>query len=164
MKIIFVVFSICLCLIGWSQPGAVSGAFTEHTVEAGQTLYSISKKYNLTVDELVSQNPGVDTGLRVGQKLRIPLAVAAQTSKGLYQVKAGDTFYGISRSYGITVDELKALNNGMPAGLIPGDSIVVPGEKSTIAVTTDVVAPQTDNIYDIVVMLPFYTTSKDSLL
>jgi LysM repeat protein len=164
MKIIFVVFSICLCLIGWSQPGTVSGAFTEHTVEAGQTLYSISKKYNLTVDQLVTENPGVDAGLRVGQKLRIPQQVAAQTGKGLYVVQAGDTFYGISRSYGITVDELKALNNGMPAGLIPGDSIIVPGEKATIAVTADVVVPQTDNTYDIVVMLPFYTTSKDSLL
>ena len=164
MKIIFLVFSICFCLIGWSQPGAVSGVYTEHTVEAGQTLYSISKKYNLTVDQLVSDNPGSDAGLRVGQKLRIPSAVAPKPSKGTYVVKAGDTFFGISRSYGITVDELKALNNGMPAGLIPGDSIVVPGEKVTVAKTADAVVSQTDDIYDIVVMLPFYTTSKDSLL
>ena len=164
MKIIFVVLSMCICLIGWSQPDIVSGAFTDHTVEAGQTLYSISKKYNLTVDQIVSENPGADAGLRVGQKLRIPQAKMGQTSKGLYEVKAGDTFYGISRSYGITVDELKALNNGMPAGLIPGDSIIVPGYKSTAV--TPAVAPDspTDGIYDIVVMLPFYTTTKDSLL
>ncbi len=164
MKIILLVFSICLCLIGWSQPGAVSGAYTEHTVEAGQTLYSISKKYNLTVDQLVTDNPGADAGLRVGQKLRIPSAVASKPSKGAYVVKAGDTFYGISRSYGITVDELKALNNGMPAGLIPGDSIIVPSEKTTVAAPADAPLSQTDGIYDIVVMLPFYTTSKDSLL
>jgi LysM repeat protein/ABC-type branched-subunit amino acid transport system substrate-binding protein len=163
MKILFVVFSICFCLIGWSQP-TVSGAFIEHTVEAGQTLYSISKKYNLSIDQIVSENPGADAGLRVGQKLRIPQESAVRTGKGFYVVKVGDTFYGISRSYGITVDELKALNNGMPAGLIPGDSIVVPGEKTTVAVTAVAPVSQTDGIYDIVVMLPFYTTTKDSLL
>jgi LysM repeat protein/ABC-type branched-subunit amino acid transport system substrate-binding protein len=149
--------------MGWSQPSVVSGAFIEHTVEAGQTLYAISKKYNLTVDQIVSENPGADTGLRVGQKLRIPQVISAQTSKGLYEVKAGDTLYGISRSYGISVEELKALNNDMPAGLILGDSIIVPGYQSSAV--TPAVAPvsPTDGIYDIVVMLPFHTT-RDSLL
>ncbi len=46
---------------------------TKHTVAKGETLYGISRKYNITVDELVKANPEVDNGLKVGAVLTIPL-------------------------------------------------------------------------------------------
>jgi LysM repeat protein len=147
----------------WSQTGP-GGVFIEHTVEAGQTLYSIAKKYNLTVDRLVADNPGSDTTLKVGQKLRVAAQASTPVAKGTYLVKAGDTYYGISRSYGITVDELKAMNNGMPSGLIPGDTIVVPNDKPASFEALPNTAAATDGVYDIAVMLPFYTTYKDSMI
>jgi len=166
MKITLFIVCLCLSALGWSQPNATAGHFLEHTVEAGQTLYSISKKYNLTIDQIVADNPGADVGLRVGQKLRIAQGQETPTKSGVYVVKSGDTYYGISRAYGISVDELKAMNNGMPAGLIPGDSIVVPtsmaGTSPEKAVQITQIA-QSDNTFDIVVMLPFYTSTKDSL-
>ena len=151
-------------MIARTQPGAGSGAFIEHSVEAGQTLYSISKKYNLSVDRIVADNPGVDNGLKVGQKLRIAQLGEVTPSKGAYVVKAGDTYYGISRVYGISVEELKALNNGMPSGLIPGDTIVVPNVKPASIAPRNEPAIASDGVYDIAVMLPFYTTTKDSLV
>lgn len=45
----------------------------KHTVTKGETLYGISRKYNITVDELVKANPEVDNGLKVGAVLNIPL-------------------------------------------------------------------------------------------
>jgi LysM repeat protein/ABC-type branched-subunit amino acid transport system substrate-binding protein len=151
-------------MIGWSQPGAGSGTFIEHTVEAGQTLYSISKKYNLSVDRIVTDNPGVDTSLKVGQKLRIAQQGESASSEGTYVVKAGDTYYGISRAYGISVDDLKAMNNGMPSGLLPGDTIKVPAVKPASTAPRSEPATASDGVYDIAVMLPFYTTTKDSLV
>lgn len=164
MRFFFLALIFSFCALLRAQPAATSSGFAEHTVEAGQTLYSISKKYDLSVDQLVSDNPGAEVGLSVGQKLRVRLKVTNQQIQGNYLVKAGDTYYGIARSYGITVEELKALNNGMPAGLITGDSIVVP-DAHTVAVVPNT---DTDNggstEYDIVVMLPFYATTKDTLL
>jgi LysM repeat protein len=151
-------------MIAWSQSTAGAGAFTEHTVEAGQTLYSISKKYNLTIERIVADNPGADVSLKVGQKLRIAKLTSEVQMGGTYVVKSGDTYYGISRAYGITVDELKALNNGMPAGLIPGDTITVPAEKPAAIAPKRESPTDADGYYDIAVMLPFYTTTKDSLV
>jgi LysM repeat protein/ABC-type branched-subunit amino acid transport system substrate-binding protein len=164
MKLTLIIVCLFVGVLGWSQPNAVSGAFTEHTVESGQTLYSISKRYNLTIEQIVADNPGADQGLRVGQKLRIAAVAPIPISKGTYVVKSGDTYYGISRAYGISVEELKALNNGMPAGLIPGDSIVVPASKPEGSGEQLTPMPQENNVFDIVVMLPFYTTSKDTLV
>ena len=147
-----------------AQPVAPTSGFTEHTVEAGQTLYSISKKYNLSVDQLVSDNPGAEIGLSVGRKLRVRVKETNQQALGNYLVKAGDTFFAIARSYGITVEELKALNNGMPAGLITGDSIVVPNSQPAPAAPNSDIDNGLSEEYDIAVMLPFYATTKDTLI
>jgi LysM repeat protein/ABC-type branched-subunit amino acid transport system substrate-binding protein len=163
MKQIFLIVGICMYALVWSQPTQSPASYTEHQVEAGQTLYSISKLYNLTVDQLLIENPGADAGISVGQKLRIPKAKGTIANTGKYLVKSGDTMYGISRSYGISVDELKSLNNGMPAGLITGDSIVVPSGSITQGTPGVRAVPQTDDVYDIAVMLPFYSSVKDSL-
>jgi len=165
MKVFFSIVCLCISLLCFSQ-GVAERAFTEHTVEAGQTLYSISKKYDLTVEQIVADNPGADAGLRVGQKLKIARVkeIASDVEKGTYLVKSGDTYYGISRAYGISVEELKAMNNGMPAGLIPGDTIRVPINGKSVPSVEPSVAQQPDSVFDMVVMLPFYTTSKDSLM
>jgi LysM repeat protein/ABC-type branched-subunit amino acid transport system substrate-binding protein len=162
MKLAAFFLLLVWCSLGWSQTNPASGSFKEHSVEAGQTLYAISRLYNVSVDQLISDNPGADKGLNVGQRIRVRVADASACEKGKYVVKAGDTYYGISRNYGISVDELKAMNNGMPAGLIPGDTIVVP--ESASAVNTSVAVADKDETFDIAVMLPFYTTTKDSLV
>ncbi|MCA1753658.1 MAG: M23 family metallopeptidase [Spirochaeta sp.] len=74
-----------------------------HVVETGQTLYSISRRYEVPVDALKEANNITDpTRIRVGMQLIIP---------GLYEVQRGDTLYRIARMHSMAVDELRTLNS-----------------------------------------------------
>ena len=86
-------------------PSGLSTANT-YVVSSGDTLYSISKKFNISVDKLKEVNDLTSNMLSIGQKLYIP--VSDDTT---YVVKKGDTLYSIAKSNNITVSELKRLNN-----------------------------------------------------
>ena len=83
-----------------------------HTVVPGETLYSISRLYGVTVDAVVGYNPSAADGLRPDMTVKIPVAEAdaSQDTKkkrkdyDQYTVKAGETLYSISRSLGISID------------------------------------------------------------
>lgn len=53
------------------KPRVVTQLYGEHIVQQGDTLYSLSKKYNLSVDELKNLNDILDTGISIGQKLKV---------------------------------------------------------------------------------------------
>ena len=77
-----------------------------YVVEKGDTLYSIAKKFDISVNKLKEYN-GLETNLlSVGQKILIPIE-----DDTTYVVKSGDTIYSIAKEYNITVDKLKKLNN-----------------------------------------------------
>ncbi len=118
-------------------------ADTTYKVEKGDTLYSISKKYQLTVAELrTANNLSEKDVLKAGQKLIIPeadISTAAalsstkqvetktQTTKTItYTVVKGDTLYGISRKNGMTVAELLSLNN------LDNNAVIKVGQKLKI--------------------------------
>ena len=83
-----------------------------YIVKKGDSLYSIARKYNTTVDELKSLNNLGTNNLSIGQVLKIPsVETEEEVSGDFYIVKSGDTLYGISKKFGISVDELKSLNN-----------------------------------------------------
>ena len=84
-----------------------------YPIEQGNTLYSISRKFNVTLQELTEANPDAEKGLSVGQLLRIPSkkAVTSTTeeNKGEYIVHAtqqGETLYSIAKLYGVKVSDL----------------------------------------------------------
>ena len=79
-----------------------------HTVQKGETLYSISKLYDMTPQGLADVNNLNSDELRVGQELKVNERISESDS--FHQVKKGDTLYSISKQYGLTVDELKRLN------------------------------------------------------
>ena len=58
---------------------------TNHTVEQGETLYGLAKRYGVTVDELISANPGSDKGIKIGQILTIPDSKAVAPATGASQ-------------------------------------------------------------------------------
>lgn len=100
------------------NPVAHAGDY--HTVAAGETLFSISRLYNLSVEQLKALNGLTGGGLAVGQQLKIKGAQAAPEVKpavqgvsviGFHAVKAQETLYGIARGYGITIQQLKEWNN-----------------------------------------------------
>ena len=84
-----------------------SGTIT-YTVQRGDSLYSIARDFNTTVDELKSLNNLESNLLSIGQILKIP---AFQTLETTYTVERGDSLYSIARKFDTTVDTLKQLNN-----------------------------------------------------
>ena len=138
-----------------------------HEVAAKETLFSIAKKYNVTVPDLEKANATVlKDGLKTGQKLVIPIkgsGVAAQAKTAekqeikkdapsylFYTVAPGDTKYGIAKKYGMTVQLLEELNpqvkDTLPLGYklkLAKDAVVaeakIPESAAAAAVTA---APQ----------------------
>jgi len=87
-----------------------SGKLT-HIVQKGETLYAISKKYDLSVNALSDLNGLKDTSLSIGQVLNVKTAEKKDVSTNIYTVKKGDTLYSISKKFAISVSELKNFNN-----------------------------------------------------
>ena len=90
-----------------------------HTVEEGQTLYSLAKLYGLTVNELKRHNGLTSNLIKVGQELRITNFDAQNREENLsvWVVSKGDTLYSIAKKNGLTVDALKRIN-GLRSNLI----------------------------------------------
>ncbi|APY07003.1 hypothetical protein BWZ20_01230 [Winogradskyella sp. J14-2] len=90
-----------------------------HIVENDDTLYSLSKRYGFTVDELKSKNGLTSNLIKVGQELNVSHSdyKKSSTNKSIWTVSKGDTLYNIAKRNGLTVDELKSLN-GLTDNLI----------------------------------------------
>jgi LysM repeat protein len=89
-----------------------------HIVKASETLYSISKLYGISVEALQQLNGLSSTSIAIGQELILQNTsniITTQTTNQLkektHSVVKGDTLYSISKIYGISVDELKTINN-----------------------------------------------------
>lgn len=119
-----------------------------YTVVKGDTLYAIAKKFSATVAELKSLNGLKTDALKIGQVLKVPGQTpptppppvkppvqppAGDTSKTpkKYIVAKGDTLYGISRRFGVTVYSLKKLNNMESAALRVGQTLLIPTSATT---------------------------------
>lgn len=110
-----------------------------HTVQQGETLFTIAKKYNVQVEGIRELNKLKDYTIKVGSQLIInpnqpPVtAKEEQVVPGYHTVQQGETLYSIARIYNTSVTELKALNQLQSDTLHIGDELVVVamnGEKA----------------------------------
>jgi len=113
--------------------------FYLHTVEKGQTLYSIAVAYNKPLSAIAKENNIENNVIGVGQVLRIPVEVDATeiavpekvvSKENIYhKVKKGETLFGISKKYKVSVADLEKMNPVLKDGLKIGQSIIV-GQKA----------------------------------
>ncbi|MCU0507177.1 MAG: LysM peptidoglycan-binding domain-containing protein [Anaerolineae bacterium] len=121
---------------GATTGGATSGGgTTSYTVQSGDTLGAIARRFGTTVAELVRiNNLANPDALQVGQKLTVPgsgsgAAVSVPTAgQGkTYTVQRGDTLLSIARRFGLTVKQLQAANNiTNPDRIFPGQVLTIP--------------------------------------
>lgn len=104
---------------GSNQNSGVDGS--TYIVQKGDSLYSIARKYGVSVSSITSLNNLSGTNLSVGQKLVIPSSSSGNT----YVVQRGDNLYSISKKYGVTVDEIKRKNNLKSNLLSVGQRLVI---------------------------------------
>lgn len=149
MRLSFFKKSLLICAILFTATISLF-ADTTYKVEKGDTLYSISRKYQITVAELrAANNLSENDVIKAGQKLKIPSAdissaaalatdnkattsssgatLSAATPTKNYTVVKGDTLYSIAKKNGMTLAELMALNN------LDNSSVIKVGQKLKIA-------------------------------
>lgn len=116
-----------------------------YTVKSGDSLWSISRKFGVTVNELKKVNNLSSNLLSIGQNLIIP-GKNNNTSSNEYVVKKGDTLYGIANKYNVSVDNLKSYNNLSTDSLSIGQKIKIPDNKVN---SNEYVVKSGDSLYSI---------------
>ena len=101
--------------------------YKNYVVQKGDSLYSIATKNNTTVAEIKKINNLTSNMLSIGQVLKLP-SEAKQEEVTMYTVQKGDSLYSIAKKFGMSVDELKSLNNLTSNNLAIGQQLMI---KST---------------------------------
>lgn len=120
-----------------------------HVVEQGETLYGLAKKYGVTVDALINSNPGSENGIKIGQKLIIPTASAANASQQVanafnnnnsyspiiqsqdvevvyHKMKDGESIFSLAKQYNSSIEGIITANPGLkPDQYTPGTNVKV---------------------------------------
>jgi len=117
---------LTLCVIFLSVPSLALAAKT-HRVKKNETIYTLAKKYHVTVEELKGANNLVGNGIKQRQLLVIPpRTVASSSSAGasVYKVKKSETLSRIAKKTGVSVAELKRLN-GLSSSRVKAGKVLV---------------------------------------
>ena len=112
-----------------------------HTVEKGQTLYSLSKVYNISRAELIQMDSSVNS-LKIGQIIKIPVkatgdkeaakvvSTTKEQSNVVHTVQKKETLFGIAKKYNVTEEKLIELNPELKnSTLKPGQQIIISGNS-----------------------------------
>lgn len=120
-----------------------------YTVKKGDSLYSISKIYNTTVDELKRINNLNTNFLSIGQQLIIPTIEdeKLQEDYQIYTIKKGDTLYSIANNYNTTVNELVSLNKLNSTQLTIGQQILIPPSDVQIIGSFEYIVKPGDSLW-----------------
>ena len=129
LSTLILVLCLSACGTWWGSPDEIE-------VKRGDTLYSLSKRYDVQLRDLIdANNLRPPYTLRIGQVLRVPIS-------NYHVVKRGDTLYSLSRKYNVDVKTLAA-NNGLesPYTLIVGQRLAINGYRNSSSSVTSAYRP-----------------------
>lgn len=163
----------------------LDGEYILHTVQKKETLFSISKKYGVELNELTELNPESAANLATGIVIRIPAASSSIASKSsleparndsfvVHQVSQGETLYSLSKSFEVSQDSITSFNPGTENGLSINQYIVIPKYNAdylniqqfltdSLAAASSIFPQGEKATYNIGMMLPFDIMLNDSL-
>ena len=124
LSILLLICGLCGC----ASFNLWGGAGDSVTVQKGDTLYSISRRYNVPIKDLININRlSSPYTLYVGQRIALP-------TKQYHVVQRGESLYGIARMHNVDVTSLSKLNHlSTPYALYVGQKLLLPGSVSTAA-------------------------------
>jgi LysM repeat protein len=102
----------------------------EHQVKRRETIYGISRQYDISQEELLRNNPQARTGLRPNMILRIPRQTERILTFTEYRVPAGQTLFSLSREFNVSIEDLEKLNPELKDGLKAGQVIRIPAKPA----------------------------------
>ena len=110
------------------MPPCPNGFF--YTIRAGDTLFALSQQFNISVQAIINANPGIDPNrLQIGQTICIPRPVTPTPpcpNGFYYAIRPGDTFFGISQQFGVSVEAIMSKSRNNPNRLQIGQIICIP--------------------------------------
>ena len=111
-------------------------SFIKHTVGKRQSLYSISKQYGITEEDIIKYNPEAKKGIKKNQILQIPIyhkeEIIAQDEFFIYhKVLEGETLYSITKKYNVTEKQILQINPGVENELKVGRILNIPKKELT---------------------------------
>ncbi|QJP35976.1 LysM peptidoglycan-binding domain-containing protein [Nonlabens sp. Ci31] len=121
-----------MCFAFAKADAAILQNYKQHTVEQGETIYTLTKKYKVTSQELLELNPDLKSGLKYGQVLLIPAENKVLTQRRIkkykkHRVRRKETLYSLSKEYDITELDIKEANKELYSNpLRKGDRIQIP--------------------------------------
>ncbi len=129
------------------KDGLEKGNYIEHVIAPGETMWSITHRYNVSSEELIDQNPTLRNKFPVGQTIKIP----KKTGKGKtdddngfirHEVQKGETLFGLTQRYNTTLPEIKKYNPAL-AYRSPktGEILYIPHQAKNIEDTIKQVQP-----------------------
>lgn len=104
-----------------------------HTITKGQSLYSISSMYNVTIEDIVRLNPGCEKQIRAGETLKIPQVNngSNQEKPTFHTIQAGETLYQLTVKYNVTAQAICDANPGLSASNFRiGQVISIPAQSA----------------------------------
>lgn len=106
--------------------------FIIHEVEAKETLFSISRKYETPVGEIIQNNNELKGGLKIGQRIKVPYIPKTAVPKGavLHKVAPGETLFAVAQKYNVSVDQVKNWNELKGDDLSVGQGLIIEGVKA----------------------------------
>lgn len=150
--------------------GFVGFSQSKHTIAKGETLYSISKKYNVSADDLIKSNPELKDGVKENAIIIIPGSAKngsggasvskTSLSKFDYVVQPGETLYSISRKLNVSVDELIKNNPMAKDGISAGQNLSYMAAKKYVSTETTSVKKDLPSLYTIQAEETKYSVSK----
>ncbi|KAA0548549.1 LysM peptidoglycan-binding domain-containing protein [Bacillus sp. BGMRC 2118] len=128
-----------------STSDSVQSQQSVYTVQAGDTLSGIAKRFNTTVTDIKQVNQLTSDVIYIGQSLKMPVTTSTVTTT-TYTVQSGDSLSVIAKRFGTTVDQLKAINNLTSDIIYVGQTLKVAG---TSAITPAPSSTQTTSTYTV---------------
>ncbi|MDD3037241.1 LysM peptidoglycan-binding domain-containing protein [Bacteroides sp.] len=146
---------------------------TFHTIQAGETLYKLTALYKVSAKAICDANPGLSAeNFRIGQVIRIPLEEEKETveihtpidqtaiqgpvqsrCKDMHKVKRKETIFSVSREYGISEQELIAVNPELKEGMKKGQLLCIPYPNAATMEPTpkedlNIIAPSNNELFN----------------
>ena len=140
------ILSVGQTLIINNEEEIIPDDYLLYKVQKGDTLWDIANKYNTTVDTIKSINNLSSTSLTVNQQLFIPKNANMGVKNNIYVVQKGDTLYDIALAKGVSVKEIKDINNLTSDILQIGQILNIPLPSSG---EINYVVQKEDNLYTI---------------
>ena len=114
-----------------------------HLVKKGETVYSISRQYNIPLEAIYASHPSAKQGIKAGETLVIrqdASSVPSDKKYAYYTIKRGDTLFALAKQYNVTVADILKANPGVSeSNFRAGDTVRIPTGQSTRSVKTRLV-------------------------